>query len=98
MYQEHPFVRSFVSDLGGHARSLNGFLLVLDDFKTKGKKPTYSTLSRALLHKLRRFGSGPLPAELIIRAVLRQSIHLDKVVGKLKETVESYVASVCISQ
>ena len=93
MYEEHPFVRSFVSDLGGHARSLNELLLVLENLR---EEPTYNTLSDALLGRLFDFGSGSLPAELIIRAVLSELIHLNEVIGEQNETVETYVANVCL--
>jgi hypothetical protein len=93
MYQEHAVVRSFVADLGGHARSLNELLRVLETFR---EEPTQTTLSDALLDRLWDFGSGPLPAQLIIRAVLRLQIHLDEVIGEKNETVETYVANVCL--
>lgn len=94
LYESSTAVRSFVADVNGHPRTLMAVLDVLLSQKTFAK-PIRSSLLSALDSKV-GFNSFDfnVPADVIIKALLKQQVHLKNETAPGKLSYSYYVTMV----
>ena len=93
LYQSSAAVRSFVADVNGHPRTLMAALdMLLGD---KAVEPSRPSLLDELRRRLQyRREDLDVPAELIVKALLRQEVSPSKAAAPGGLSYASYVAKV----